>query len=752
MTDLAKLVVRLEAETAKYQAELEKANSQLSKFAKDQDSLFGKLAGTFAAFFTIDKLKDWGEHVLETADHVGKLSERTGITTESLSKLIYAFGQSSVSGESFTTMLRKLNQNLSEAAGNAKSDAAVAFKAMGIDIKDATGRVITADVALAKIADRFTTYADGANKSALATALLGKTGEEAIPALNGGADALKRLGDEAESVGAVISGDLAKQAEEFNSRLTRLKTLLVDGIGNRIAAELLPNLNALGEEFEGTANKSLILQKASEGAAELIRGLTFIALEGSSEILQLGNAIGAVAAAVVAAVQGDFRRAGEILKAGEEDNNQIAEETQKAAAAIWRKGGDEVVKEVQITARKIKDEAPNIAGGKELEEAARRAIEKLKGVSDQIGMQAATFDMGQTAIVKYRLEIGDLADDVKAAGEAGQKFAQQIVAQARALEGLQVAKQLEDINQQIEELKGNTAEATLAEFDRKNAKLFTELRRAGNDAGIKQLETLTKLIVAQADFNELQQKASRVEGDLSRAEQDINNAREEGSISELKAEQMLSEARQKAADDLKGIADEQLKIAEQSGNPELIEQAKQAAAEIANLQHQARMFGDSIKKDVTDSLSDSLKDLVKNIHNAGDAFDSFIQSVADQLLALATKQLAEQIVGAFDSLGSDSSGGGGFFAKLAGAFAGGKAEGGDVMPGMAYKVNEKTANSEWFMPKVAGSIVPAHGLGGQSVQQNFMIQAPKGTVSRETQLQIGAQAARGLQQANRRNN
>lgn len=756
MTDLAKLVVRLEAETGRYQAELEKANRQLGKFAKDQDALFGKLAGTFAAFFTVQKLQQWGSRILETADNVGKLSERTGIATESLSKLIYAFEQNNVSGESLTTMLRKLNQNLSEAAGNAESEAAVAFKALGIEVKTATGEVRKGDQVLNDIADRFANYADGANKSAIATKLLGKTGEEAIPGLNGGAEGLKRLGDEAERVGRVITDDLAQQADEFNDRLDRLKSTLIDGIGNRVAAELLPTLNALGEEFENTANKGLILERTSEAIATLIKGLTDIALGTSTSFLKLGNAIGGVGAAAVAAAQLDFDRAGDIIDQATKDNLALEAEYQKARAALWREGGAEVLEEIKITVKKIKEEAPNLAGAKEIGEATKKAIDKLKDMAAQLDEQVATFGKGDAAALAYRLQIGEMAETVRDAGSAGKELAASIVAQAEALEKLKNAKEIADslaeVNAQILELKGNTAEATIAEFDRKNAELVTKLRKEGNDEGLRQLETLNKLLVAQADFNELAQRADAIASELARNEDRVRNSKEAGAISELAMQQQLGELRKQAAIDLAAINAEQTKIAEQAGNPQLIEQAKQLGSEIENLKHQAELFGQSIQTDVEQSFGASLKMLVKDIHNADDAFASFIQNVADQLLELAIQQLSQQIIGGFANLGGGGSGGN-WFATLAGAFAGGRADGGSVTEGMAYRVNEKTPNSEWFVPGRSGSVVPAHKMGGQSVSQTFIMQVQKdGTVTRSTQMQVGAQAAKGLQQANKRNN
>lgn len=756
MTDLAKLVVRLEAEIGKYSENLDKATRQLSKFERSSNKLLGKAAAGFAAFFTIDRLESWGSHILENADQMGKFSQASGIAVDKFSKLQYAFETNNVEGEAFAMMMRQLNKNISEAAGSANSDGARAFRALGIEVKDARGQIRATDDVLSDIADRFQGYADGANKSALASELLGaKLGDRAIPALNGGSEGLKALGDEAERVGRVISEDLAQKADEFNDRMDRLKTTLVDGIGNRIAAELLPTLNELGQQFEDTAGGIDTFDHVARVAATGIKLLIDAGLSVGHVFDELGQQLGAAGAAIVQVLQGNFSAAASIIEERNADAIASTAELQKRLAILWGEGGDEILQEIKVTAKKIKMEAPNLAGGKELEEATKKAITTLKDMASKFDEQVATFGLTDAAVTKYRLTLGDLSDEVKRAGSAGDTLSESIIRQAEALEKLKVAKEVKDalaeVNAEILQLKGNSAEAEIAEFDRKNAELVKKLRQQGNEEGMRQIETLIKLKVAQADFNDAVQKAADIEADLGRQEDRIRNNREAGAISELTMQEEIGAARKKAAEDLRAVYDEQAKIAEQTGNPQMVEQVKQLGGEIENLKAQSDLLGKSVREGLEDNLSQSFKMLVKDIHSAGDAFESFINGVADQLLDLATKQLTQQILGSFSTAGGGGSQGN-WFSTIAGLFAGGRASGGDVQEGMAYRVNENTPNSEWFVPGQSGQVVPAGKMGAVTVHQNFILQAPKGTVTRQTQLQVGAEAGRGLQTAMRRNN
>jgi hypothetical protein len=71
----------------------------------------------------------------------------------------------------------------------------------------------------------------------------------------------------------------------------------------------------------------------------------------------------------------------------------------------------------------------------------------------------------------------------------------------------------------------------------------------------------------------------------------------------------------------------------------------------------------------------------------------------------------------------------------------GYATGGFVSPSIASAA----------MASAAGSVGPGMPEAMQ-VSQSFMINAPNGTVSKQTQQQIAAAAAKGLASANRRNN
>ena len=173
-------------------------------------SSFAALAGSFAASVGALSFASKIKETIDLADSFSKLSAKTGIAIDELSKLNYAADLSGVGTDALAAAIKKLNVNVSAAAAGGKEQAAI-FKALGVSVRDAAGNALSADKVLASLADKFAASADGADKTAVAVALLGKAGADLVPLLNGGAKGLADMGDEAKKLGIIISADLASR-------------------------------------------------------------------------------------------------------------------------------------------------------------------------------------------------------------------------------------------------------------------------------------------------------------------------------------------------------------------------------------------------------------------------------------------------------------------------------------------------------------------------------------------------------------
>ena len=244
---LGSLVVSLTAETAQFTAALDKASYTAQKNFRDISSFAKTAAGSLAALYGATSIIGFVKSQIDAADATGKMAQKVGISVEELSKLQYAAKLADVDTGQLQTGLVKLSKGMVEAA-NGTGQARNALSAMGISVKNTDGTLKSSSTVLKEIADKFATYEDSANKTAIATQLFGKSGAELIPLLNAGSKGIKESADELERFGAVITEKAAAQAERFNDNLTRLSTV-GSAVGKSIANDVIPYLNQLAEEF-----------------------------------------------------------------------------------------------------------------------------------------------------------------------------------------------------------------------------------------------------------------------------------------------------------------------------------------------------------------------------------------------------------------------------------------------------------------------------------------------------------------------
>jgi len=256
MANIARLGVALGLNTAEFQSGLKGAMAGLEK-VKDAAKVVGVAilaAGTAMAYMT--------KKSIDNMDKLAKQAQMAGVTTESLSALAYAADLAGVSQDTLVLSMAKLSKGMSDAAMNT-GEALKGFNALNIDYKN----LESTDEAMLQISERFAGMADGANKTAIAMSLFGRSGAQLIPLLNGGRDGVEKLRAEAEKLGLVIGGNTTKSAEQFNDSLTQLGSIFT-GLGNEIATATLPLLNSITQAM---FNSYIESDQLRVGIQEIIR-------------------------------------------------------------------------------------------------------------------------------------------------------------------------------------------------------------------------------------------------------------------------------------------------------------------------------------------------------------------------------------------------------------------------------------------------------------------------------------------------
>lgn len=319
MADLASLVVKLEAQTSQYQKELEKAKSQLGKFDRDINAAATKIGKSFGVALSAAAggVALLVKNSLDAADEIGKMSQKIGIGTEDLSKLAYAAKLADVDMAGLQTGLQQLSKNAVDAADGTGTSAA-AFKALGVSVKDTSGQLKDTHTLTLELADAFSKFADGPEKTAAAMAILGKSGADLIPLFNGGAEAINAAGVELEKFGGVITPEAAKNAETFNDNITKLQYAST-GFATQLGAQMSPALADITNRLVELTKDSEATKRAAEGVEVVFRGLAGATAVVGNVFQIAGDNIAATAATIAAVARGDFAGAMEIFRARSED-------------------------------------------------------------------------------------------------------------------------------------------------------------------------------------------------------------------------------------------------------------------------------------------------------------------------------------------------------------------------------------------------------------------------------------------------
>jgi lambda family phage tail tape measure protein len=235
------IVIDLLMKTGMFSTDVKRAEKEIQQLGKNIADFSKKAALATTAVATA--FAYMAKQSINNMDALAKQAQMAGITVESLSALAYAADLSGVSQEELTASMVKLTKGMSDAK-QGTGEALKGFQALGIEVS----KLGSSDAVLEQLAEQFAGMEDGANKTALAVALFGRSGAQMIPFLNSGAEGLRQMNKEAAILGKVIGTDAAKGAEQFNDSLSRLSSIGT-GLVNQFATGILPALNNMTQAF-----------------------------------------------------------------------------------------------------------------------------------------------------------------------------------------------------------------------------------------------------------------------------------------------------------------------------------------------------------------------------------------------------------------------------------------------------------------------------------------------------------------------
>lgn len=309
MANLASLVVSLEANIARFESDLTKAE-QVTRRAMDtianvsesaMKAVKGALAGMVAAY-TFDAFADGIKGAIASAAELDQMAKKTGASVEALSGLKSAAKLSGTSLEEVGGGLQKLSKAMYEAAGGSQKQVDL-FKSLGINTTDASGKLRDSGEVMLDLAKKLDSMDSSTQAVATAQLLLGKRGAELLPFMQD----LAEIGE----LNARVTSQMAAEADAYEKNLVRLEGRK-KSLYTTIAAGVLPamvdftdallNAGSMTQRLNEQAKQMQqdnVIESWARNAARFVAALVDVFDAVIRVIRIVGNAIAAVAADIV---------------------------------------------------------------------------------------------------------------------------------------------------------------------------------------------------------------------------------------------------------------------------------------------------------------------------------------------------------------------------------------------------------------------------------------------------------------------
>jgi len=302
MATIGTIAIGLVARTEKFEKGLKRAERRLGRFGRQMKSQGRALAMTGAAMLApvaaaVRSFANYG-------DAVAKMSRRTGLAVDTLSRLAY---MAEISGSDIGALekgVRRMARAIVD-AGDGLAEYRRAFERIGIQVDELQGMGVE-DVFM-RIGGAIADIEDPILRAAAAQEIFGRSGTALLPLLDLGEQGMRTLAKRAEKLGIVLDAETAREAEQLTDALTDLKKGM-QGIAIAIVKGLNINFDDLSERVAETVKKIRAWVKEN-GAA--IPGLITLA----ARVTALGLALIALghAARVAAIALGALRVALSVL-------------------------------------------------------------------------------------------------------------------------------------------------------------------------------------------------------------------------------------------------------------------------------------------------------------------------------------------------------------------------------------------------------------------------------------------------------
>lgn len=260
-------------------------NRSLKKTVDSAADAAVKIAGPFAGIAASLGMgvKEAVTGFAAAGDAVDKMAARVGLSAETLQEWSFAAKHAGTSPEALENGLKDLSKHMAEIASGSDttSSAATLFKALGIAVKDAGGKIRPVAEVFEEFADAIKRNEDPALRTRMAMAALGEGGRSLIPMMSAGSEGLREMSKQARDLGLVMSSEDVAAAANLTDHLDDMRAVF-GSIGTTIGAKLAPVVVRLADQFRDlvAANREAFSARFAAVATQFAESFSRIDFQG----------------------------------------------------------------------------------------------------------------------------------------------------------------------------------------------------------------------------------------------------------------------------------------------------------------------------------------------------------------------------------------------------------------------------------------------------------------------------------------
>lgn len=502
MADAPEIKVRLTAEDVGVAAAIKQLGVQLKNLKTQEEATassaitLGSALRGIASAGVLLQFGLIGKSAFDSAVNIGRMADKTGVTTQSLSVFHHVAEELGVETEVVDKSLVRAAKSITLFEQGSKA-AAQGFALLGLKQKDFAG--LNTDQKILLVTNRLGSMTAGLQKTAAAQLILSRSGAEFIPVANAIAgEGFDKISGSVSKLGLLLTRDMTDSAQAARASIQELADV-GKGMATQFELGLLPAISDVAEALLNTGEGGIDgFTEMGKAAGKAIRDISFLFFafgDSVSAILaQIGVEFGGMwdelkiggKAAVQSfsqQAQGNFVGAFRTLKDAARDLARSHQDTADQIKGIWDQAAVDIRK-------KQEDLFPSE------QEEKRRAKERISRLRPE--------KTTEVPLPQLETKASDAAE--KAAASQFEKYLQDELALLRAS-----AKQTEE----IEKEKYAEGELSLQEyFDRRRAAVTAD---AAEESAIIQREITAQVHAAEKAGLAKQKAATPKEADKEEA-------------------------------------------------------------------------------------------------------------------------------------------------------------------------------------------------------------------------------------------